>query len=53
METSPVTEFGPFRLDTVNAQLLRDGEAVPLPPKTFDVLRVPVSRVSEQVEKYP
>jgi DNA-binding winged helix-turn-helix (wHTH) protein len=48
-ETSPVAQFGPFRLDTANAQLLRDGEAVPL--KTFDVLRVLVSRAGQLVEK--
>ena len=51
METSPVFEFGPFRLDTANAQLLRDGAAVPLPPKTFDVLRLLVSRAGQLVEK--
>ena len=38
METSPFLEFGPFRLDVANARLLREGAAVPLPPKTFDVL---------------
>lgn len=31
-------EFGPFRVDTRERQLLRDGEIVPLRPKVFDIL---------------
>ena len=31
-------EFGPYLLDPVKHQLLRDGEPVPLTPKTFDLL---------------
>ena len=31
-------EFGPFRLDASERQLLRDGKVVPLTPKVFDVL---------------
>src|SRR5438105_2802366 len=31
-------EFGPFRIDGSERQLLRDGEVVPLTPKVFDVL---------------
>ena len=31
-------EFGPFRLDASERQLLRNGEVVPLTPKVFDVL---------------
>ena len=31
-------EFGPFRVDTRERQLLRAGEVVPLTPKVFDVL---------------
>jgi TolB-like protein/tetratricopeptide (TPR) repeat protein len=31
-------EFGPFRVDTSERQLLRDGEVVPLRPKVFDIL---------------
>src|SRR5262249_49475168 len=31
-------EFGPFRLDAGERQLLRNGEVVPLRPKVFDVL---------------
>jgi TolB-like protein/Tfp pilus assembly protein PilF len=33
-------EFGPFRVDARERQLLRDGEAVPLRPKVFDILLV-------------
>jgi len=33
-------EFGPFRLDATERQLLRKGEVVPLGPKVFDVLLV-------------
>ena len=31
-------EFGPFRLDPSERSLLRDGKAVPLTPKAFDLL---------------
>src|SRR5437773_12389264 len=31
-------EFGPFRLHTAQRLLTRDGEAITLPPKTFDLL---------------
>ena len=35
-----IYEFGEFRLDTTRMLLLRrDGEVVPLPPKTFDLLQ--------------
>jgi DNA-binding winged helix-turn-helix (wHTH) protein/TolB-like protein/Tfp pilus assembly protein PilF len=33
-------EFGPFRLDTTEHQLLRGEEPVPLTPKAFDILLV-------------
>ena len=33
-------EFGLFSLDAPERRLLRDGEAVPLPPKAFDLLLV-------------
>lgn len=38
MKDSPVYEFGPFRLDKANRCLFRDGELVPLQPKTYEVL---------------
>ena len=31
-------EFGPFRVDTRERQLIRNGEIVPLRPKVFDIL---------------
>ena len=31
-------EFGPFRVDTRERQLTRNGEVVPLRPKVFDIL---------------
>lgn len=31
-------EFGPFRLDPAERSLLRDGKAVPLTPKVFELL---------------
>ena len=40
-------EFGPFRLDVYERLLLREGVAVPLTPKAFDVVmakRVKLSR---------
>jgi DNA-binding winged helix-turn-helix (wHTH) protein/TolB-like protein len=37
-KTTHSYEFGPFRVDTVNHLLLRDGRVVPLKPKVFDAL---------------
>jgi len=50
-ETRPSYEFGPFRLDLAEHQLLRDGGPVPLTPKTFDLLRVLVQHAGHLVEK--
>jgi len=36
--TESVYEFGPFRVDTDSRQLLKDGQAVALAPKAFDLL---------------
>jgi len=33
-----IYEFGSFRLDAAEHILLRDGKAVPLTPKAFDLL---------------
>ena len=44
-------EFGPFRLDTVEKVLLRDGEPVPLTPKAFDTLVALVQRGGHLVKK--
>lgn len=43
--------FGPFRLDPEKELLLRDDEAVPLPPKAFQVLLVLIRRNREVVTK--
>ena len=43
--------FGPYRLDPPEQRLLRDGQAVPLPPKAFDLLVVLVSRAGSLVTK--
>jgi len=42
MATPPLQcfEFGPFRLDPAERQLLRDGQPVPLTPKAFDALLI-------------
>lgn len=37
-DAPPVVEFGPFQLHIVDGRLLRDGVAVPLPPKVLDTL---------------
>src|SRR3954464_15409639 len=50
-ESKPLYEFGPFRLDPLDHLLLRDGQAVPLAPKTFDLLQVLVERHGRLVEK--
>lgn len=44
-------EFGPFHLDTMERQLRRDGEPVPLTPKVFETLCLLVERGGHLVEK--
>ena len=44
-------EFGPFRVDPEKEILLRAGEAVPLTPKTFQILLVLVRHSTEVVTK--
>src|SRR5215831_17613302 len=44
-------EFGPFRLDAAEHLLLRDGEAVPLTPKAFDLLLALVEGHGHLLEK--
>ena len=43
--------FPPFRLDPVNEQLWRENQLVPLPPKTFAVLRYLVEQSGRLVTK--
>ena len=49
--TRPSYEFGPFRLDLSEHQLLRDGRPLPLTPKAFELLRVLVQHAGHLVEK--
>src|SRR6202000_821069 len=57
MITSPgqrakeVYEFGPFRVDPEKETLLREGEPVPLTPKTFQILLVLMRNNKEVVSK--
>ena len=44
-------EFGPFRLDTAEQLLLRDGRPLPLTPKAFEILVALVERSGHLVEK--
>lgn len=44
-------EFGPYRLDTAEQLLLRDGKPVPLTPKAFETLLALVERNGHLVEK--
>jgi DNA-binding winged helix-turn-helix (wHTH) protein/Flp pilus assembly protein TadD len=46
-----VYEFGPFRLDSAEKALWRDGQPVPLTPKAFDTLLILVERSGHLVEK--
>lgn len=53
MTTSPIFlyAFGPYRLDLREARLVRGGEPVPLPPKSFEVLALLVRRAGTLVGK--
>jgi Tol biopolymer transport system component/DNA-binding winged helix-turn-helix (wHTH) protein len=44
-------EFGPFRVDPEKELLLREGETVPLTPKTFQILLVLIRNRKELVTK--
>src|SRR5713101_7538940 len=50
-ETKALYEFGPFRLEPAERVLEREGAAVPLAPKAFDLLLVLVERHGHLVEK--
>ena len=47
-----IYEFSAFRLDPVERLLLRDGRAVPLTPKAFDLLLYLLERHGRLVEKH-
>src|SRR5262249_34704388 len=51
LQTKHIYEFGPFRLNEAEHLLLRDGEAVPLTPKAFDLLLALVERHGRLLEK--
>jgi DNA-binding winged helix-turn-helix (wHTH) protein len=51
MGAGDIYEFGAFRLDPAERLLLRDGTAVPLTPKCFDLLAYLVERHGRLVEK--
>jgi DNA-binding winged helix-turn-helix (wHTH) protein len=51
MSPQHLYEFGPFRLDTAEQQLLRDGKPVPLTPKAFETLVALVQRRGHLVGK--
>lgn len=44
-------EFGPYRIDTLNRQLRRDGELVPLKAKAVDTLLLLIQHRGDVVEK--
>ena len=44
-------EFGEFRLDAGERRLLREGKAVPLPPRAFDLLLVLVKHHGHRMGK--
>src|SRR5262245_22365196 len=50
-KSSLIYEFGPYQLDAMEHLLLRDGEAVPLTPKAFDLLLALVERHGHLLEK--
>ena len=49
--SKPIYEFGPFRLDVAERLLLRNGTAIPLQPKAFDLLLVLVQNRGHLLEK--
>jgi eukaryotic-like serine/threonine-protein kinase len=51
LETKPVYQFGPFRLDPGERVLLHDDKPAALTPKMFDVLLFLVERNGKVVEK--
>src|SRR6516225_5596671 len=50
-KTHHLYEFGPFVLDTAQHALLRNGEPVPLTPKTYDTLLVLVQNSGRMLSK--
>ena len=44
-------EFGPFRIDTLNRQLLRDDQVVPLKAKAVETLLLLIQNRGDVIEK--
>ena len=51
VDTDRGYEFGPFRVDVVRRRLWRDGQAVPLAPRSFDTLVALVRHAGTVVQK--
>lgn len=51
MPAGPLLQFGPFELDAANARLLRQGQPLDLPPRSFDLLRHLAERPGQLVTK--
>src|SRR5579859_5170776 len=51
LKAKHIFEFGSFRLDTEEKVLMRDGQAVPIPPKDLETLLVLVERAGHIVQK--
>ena len=51
MRTERFYEFGPFRLDTLNRSLERDGEPVAIQPKAYEVLLILVQNCGRTVAR--
>lgn len=51
VESKVIYEFGPFRVDTAERVMVREGAPVPLTPKAFDVLLLLVESHGHIVEK--
>src|SRR5688572_3250885 len=47
----PRLSFGPFTLDLARAELLRDGQALPIRPKAFDLLTALAARPGQVLSK--
>lgn len=51
MKSDQYYAFGPFCLDTLNRSLLRDGEPLPIQPKTYEVLLILVENSGRTVAR--
>jgi DNA-binding winged helix-turn-helix (wHTH) protein len=49
--TSQLYDFGPYRLDPARRVFTREGQVIPLAPKTFELLRLLVEGASRAFSK--